>query len=38
MYIASKNKDKVNAVKALFPNSTIHSISVPSDVDGTTHE
>ena len=32
IYIASKNKDKVNAVKTIFPDSTINDISIASDV------
>ena len=32
IYIASKNKDKVNAVKTIFPDSTINAISIASDV------
>ena len=32
IYISSKNKDKVGAVKAIFPNSTINAISIASDV------
>jgi hypothetical protein len=33
IYIASKNKDKVNAVKTILPNSTINAISIASDVN-----
>lgn len=32
IYIASKNKDKANAVKAVFPNSQINTISISSDI------
>lgn len=33
IYIASKNKDKVNAVKTIFPDSTINAINISSDVN-----
>ena len=32
IYVASINKDKMDAVKAIFPDSTINSISISSDV------